>query len=231
MKLYNRINKIKNNVLNNVVIVTHSTLSILDNEIEFESNGLASNILITYSGAGTFFDNTPVGIQTKIGKTSILITNVFRKEIPKIILQYSGDITINSCQVMNFDGTKIRSTINNNQNEQLFNKSETNFEVDSLILYDEPKIKVERSPNKSRLVKPTISANTINKFGKIEKYSKKEKEEFTKTIIRNVPIFKRTKISQKEAIKPMEKIIKPKKQKVIKEPRKQTNTIRYEGGK
>ena len=226
MKLYNRINKIKNNVLNNVVIVTHSTLSILDNEIEFESNGLVSNILITYSGAGTFFDNTPVGIQTKIGKTSILITNVFRKEIPKIILQYSGDITINSCQVMNFDGTKIRSIINNSQNEQLLDKAKTNMEDDTLILYDEPKTKIPRSPSNSKLIKPRIKPNTINKFGKIQKYGKSEIETISNIIKQRVPVRQKQALTVKELAKPqIERIIKEPK------PTKQTNTIKYEGGK
>ena len=45
MKLYNKINRIKNNVLNNVVIVTHSTLSILDNEIEFEYQDIITKVL------------------------------------------------------------------------------------------------------------------------------------------------------------------------------------------
>ena len=226
MKLYNRINKIKNNVLNNVVIVTHSTLSILDNEIEFESNGLVSNILITYSGAGTFFDNTPVGIQTKIGKTSILITNVFRKEIPKIILQYSGDITINSCQVMNFDGTKIRSIINNSQNEQLLDKAKTNMEDDTLILYDEPKTKIPRSPSNSKLIKPRIKPNTINKFGKIQKYGKSEIETISNIIKQRVPVRQKQALTVKE-------LAKPQRERIIKEPKptKQTNTIKYEGGK
>ena len=55
----------------------------------------------------------------------ILITNLFRRNIPNTILEYSGDITIYSCQIMNFDGSKIRATINNNQNEQLLDKAKT----------------------------------------------------------------------------------------------------------
>tara|TARA_R100001082_G_scaffold41914_1_gene22300 strand:+ start:95 stop:781 length:687 start_codon:yes stop_codon:yes gene_type:complete len=227
MKLYNKINKIKNSVFNNVSIATNSTLFILDNTIELEINGTPSNILITYSGAGTFLDKTPIDIKVKISKSSILITNVFKKQIPNIILEYSGDITINSCQIMNFNGSKIRSTINNNQNELLLNKAKTNMEDDTLILYDEPKIKVNRSSGKSGLIKPNISRNAINEFGEVQKYGKIEKETLVNVIREFAPRvqkdakYKPLKEVKQQITKPIAKPNKPKEQK----------NIKYEGGK
>tara|TARA_R100000808_G_C2084061_1_gene106871 strand:+ start:59 stop:652 length:594 start_codon:yes stop_codon:yes gene_type:complete len=182
MKLYQTLNDIKNNKLKDVQTCSNSVLNILDNTIELDINGVPSNVLITYSGTGIFLSKMPIDIKVKVGKTTILISNIFKRNIPNVILEYSGDITINSCQVMNFDGSKIRATINNNQNEQLLNKAKTNMEDDTLILYDEPKVKVSRSSDKSGLIKPTIIPSVINEFGKIQKYSKIEKETLANVI-------------------------------------------------
>tara|TARA_Y100001938_G_scaffold103033_1_gene140690 strand:+ start:221 stop:814 length:594 start_codon:yes stop_codon:yes gene_type:complete len=182
MKLYQTLNDIKSNKLKDVQTCSNSVLNILDNTIELDINGVPSNVLITYSGTGIFLSKMPIDIKVKVGKTTILISNIFKRNIPNVILEYSGDITINSCQVMNFDGSKIRATINNNQNEQLLNKAKTNMEDDTLILYDEPKVKVSRSSDKSGLIKPTIIPSVINEFGKIQKYSKIEKETLANVI-------------------------------------------------
>ena len=226
MKLYNTLNNIKNNNLVDIKTSTSSILYIVDNTIEFEINGTPSNILITYSGAGNFMSKMPIDIKVKIGKSTILISNVFKKDIPKVILEYSGNITINSCQVMNFDGSKIRSIINNSQNEQLLDKSKTNMEDDTLILYDEPKTKISRSSSNSKLIKPRIKPNAINKFGKIQKYGKSEIETISNIIKQRVPAKQKQAFAVKE-------IAKPQRERIIKEPKptKQTNTIKYEGGK
>ncbi len=232
MSISNLYNSINNNKLKDIKIVTSSVLSVLDNTIEFEVNGTPSNIVINYSGTGRFFKEIPINIKTKIGKTLILITNVFKQDIPRVLFEYSGDITIYSCQVMNFDGSKVQAIINNNQNEQLINKQRTNLEDDTLILYDTQKIEVKR-PFKSGLVKPMIQESSINKFGKVQKYGKKEIEIVTKTVKERVPIRKESSKFKpiKKLREPVEKMIKPKRERVVKEPRKQTNTIKYEGGK
>lgn len=198
VKLYNKLNEINKTNLKDIPISTNSTLSILDNTIEFKINGKPSNILINYTGAGIFESKMPINIKVKISKTSILIVNIFKQQIPEIMFNYSGDINITSCQVMNFDGSKIEATINNNQNEQLFNKSKTNMEDDSLILYEETKVK-SKTPFKSGSIKPVINKSLINKFGKIEKYSKPEKETIAKTIIKSAPRVNRT--LKREAVK------------------------------
>lgn len=227
MSVISLYNKIKDDRLKDINIATSSTLSLLDNTIEFEINGTPSNIVINYSGTGRFFSKLPINIKTKIGKTVVLISNVFQQEIPKVLFEYSGNITIYSCQVMNFDGSKLQTIINNNQNEQFINKQKTNLEDDTLILYDTPKTEVVR-PFKSGLVKPIIKQSSINKFGKVQKYGKTEVEIISKTIKERVPVM------QKQAkYKPVKELAKPQREKIIKElkPTKQINTIKYEGGK
>ena len=231
MKLYQTLNNIKSNKLKDVQTCSNSVLNILDNTIELDINGIPSNVLITYSETGNFLSKMPIDIKVKVGKTTILISNIFKRNIPSVILEYSGDITINSCQVMSFDGSKIRATINNNQNEQLLDKAKTNMEDDSLILYDEPKVKVSRSSDKSGLIKPTIIPSAINEFGKIQKYGKIEKEtlanvirEFTPRVQKDAK-YKPLKEAKQRVIKPITKPIeKPSRA-------QEQRTIKYEGGK
>ena len=231
MKLYQTLNDIKSNKLKDVQTCSNSVLNILDNTINLNINGVPSNVLITYSGTGNFLSKMPIDIKVKVGKTTILISNIFKRNIPSVILEYSGDITINSCQVMNFDGSKIRATINNNQNEQLLNKAKTNMEDDTLILYDEPKVKVTRSSDKSGLIKPTIIPSAINEFGKFQKYGKIEKEtlvnvirEFTPRVQKDAK-YKPLKEAKQRVIKPITKPIeKPSRA-------QEQRTIKYEGGK
>jgi len=186
IKLYKKLKKIYNDKLSSIALVTTSTLNIIDNSIELDMNGKPSNILINYTGSGIFESKMPIDIKVKISKNKILIVNTFKRDIPSVMFSFSGDINITNCQIMNFDGSKITSTINNNQNEQLLNKAKTNMEDDTLILYDEPKPQ-EVSAFRSGLIKPTINPNAINKFNKIQKYGKTEAETIAKTIINTAP--------------------------------------------
>lgn len=183
VSLYNKLNDSK---FQDIEIATSATLSVLDNSIEFEINGTPSNIMISYNGAGQFTKQIPANIKVKVGKTAILITNVFKQEIPSVLFEYIGNINIYSCQVMNFDGTKIQAVINNNQNEDIINKQKTNVEDMDIILYDTPKSEIVR-PFKTGLVKPSIKKSSINKFGKIQKYGKIEAETIARTIINTAP--------------------------------------------
>lgn len=183
VSLYNKLNDSK---FQDIEIATSATLSVLDNSIEFEINGTPSNIMISYNGAGQFTKQIPANIKVKVGKTAILITNVFKQEIPSVLFEYIGNINIYSCQVMNFDGTKIQAVINNNQNEDIINKQKTNVEDMDIILYDTPKSEIVR-PFKTGLVKPSIKKSAINKFGKIQKYGKIEAETIARTIINTAP--------------------------------------------
>ena len=78
-----------------------------------------------------------------------------------------------------------------------------------------------------------IQESSINKFGKVQKYGKKEIEIVTKTVKERVPIRKESSKFKpiKKLREPVEKMIKPKRERVVKEPRKQTNTIKYEKNK
>ena len=186
MSVVSLYNKLNNSKLQDIEIATSATLSVLDNTIEFEINGTPSNIMINYNGAGQFRKQIPVNIKVKVSKTAILITNIFKQEIPNILFEYIGNINIYSCQIMNFDGTKIQATINNNQNEDIIDKQKTNVEDMDIVLYDTPKTEITRR-FKTGLVKPTIKKSAINKFGKIQKYGKTEAETIAKTIINTAP--------------------------------------------
>ena len=115
VKLYEKLKKIKQNKFKNIQTPTHSTLYLSDNNIELEINGIPSSIILTFTGTGNFIKKLPIDIKAKVSKRNILISNTFLKEMPRLIFRYLGDIKIYDCQIMNFDGTKIRAEIKNNQ--------------------------------------------------------------------------------------------------------------------
>ena len=186
MSVVSLYNKLKNSKLQDIEVTTSATLSVLDNTIEFEINGTPSNIMINYNGAGQFRKQIPANIKVKVSKNAILITNIFKQKIPNILFEYIGNITIYNCQIMNFDGSKIKAIVNNNQNEDIINKQKTNVEDMDIVLYDTPKTEITRR-FRTGLVKPTIKKSAINKFGKIQKYGKTEAETIAKTIINTAP--------------------------------------------
>ena len=79
MSISNLYNSINNNKLKDIKIVTSSTLSVLDNTIEFEVNGTPSNIVINYSGTGRFFKEIPINFKRKIGKMIAKSLIIFMK--------------------------------------------------------------------------------------------------------------------------------------------------------
>lgn len=186
IKIYETLKRIKENKFKDIQTPTHSTLFLSDNDIELEINGIPSSILISFSGTGSFLKKMPIDIKVKIGKGTILISNTFLKEIPRLLFSYLGNIKVYDCQIMNFDTSKIRAEVKNNQIEDIISQSKTNMEDDTLILYDEPKPQ-EVSAFRSGLIKPTINPNAINKFNKIQKYGKTEAETIAKTIISTAP--------------------------------------------
>ena len=182
IKLYKKLKEIYNDRLSNITLVTNSKLNIIDNNIEIDLNGKPSSILIDYTGVGMFQSKMPIDIKVKISKNKILIVNTFKKDIPSVMFSFSGNINIVNCQIMNFNSTKIQSSINNNQNENIIDKQKTNVEDMDLVLYDKSRSEDTR-PFKAGLIKRTIKKSSINKFSKIKKYGKTEAKTIAKTII------------------------------------------------
>ena len=168
VSLYKKLIDIKNKKYKNISLVSSAELSVNDNTIELKTNGTPSNILINYTGIGSFNTLMPIEIKTKIGKTAIFINNTFINDIPELLYRFAGDITIYDCSIMNYDGSIIKAVVKNNQNQNLLNLSETNIEDETLILYDEPKVKIQR-PFKGGYNKPKLKSNYNNRLNKLTK--------------------------------------------------------------
>ena len=69
IKLYKNLQYLKTKNKNKVQIVTNSTLSVVENRLEIDMNGIPSSILINFSGIGSFESKLPLNIVSKIGKS------------------------------------------------------------------------------------------------------------------------------------------------------------------
>ena len=123
--------------------VSEATLNILEGKLELDMNGTPSNIVMNYRGAGSFTSNMPVSIKTKIGKSVILISNLFKEEFPQTLFSYYGNVEIYSCSIVNYDNSKLDVVVNNTQLEKIIDKSETK--------------KVKRRNLKSGLARRTVT--------------------------------------------------------------------------
>ena len=175
--------------------VSAATLNINDYQIEIIINGIPSVVQIEFEGAASFSSLMPLLIKSRISKNSILISNIFRHPFPKKIFNYSGDIRVLNCKIINFDGTSTAPTINNLHDTDKLGKSETNVEDEDLILFDEPK---EIKSKRRSFSRPSLS-------GKLS------------TAINNMEIGK---LSSKEISSKFKKVLKDNKQFIIKDSKK-----------
>ena len=212
LKTYKLIKNIIDNKNKDIQIVTQANISVVDNEIILDINGIPSNILISYSGAGVFDSKLPLKVKSKIGKNTILISNLFKEEIPKVLFEYGGNIKISSCSIANFDSTLIQANIDDVSLREKIERSTTSVDDDTLIIYEEQKVKVQR-PLKTGLISKQLSS-------KVSPTIKKE---------RLKPNLE-AKIAKTETMKPLKS--KPKIERQTRRPIKETQqTIKYEGGK
>tara|TARA_R100000808_G_scaffold13606_1_gene32867 strand:- start:660 stop:1196 length:537 start_codon:yes stop_codon:yes gene_type:complete len=121
--------------------VNHANLNILDEQIELDINGVPLYIMIQYTGS-VYFNQGNFNGDFIANKNNIILMNKEKNEIGKQILEYSGNLRIINCQIMNFNGTSIKATVNNKHQAMRLNLSVTNFEDDTLILYDDRELEV-----------------------------------------------------------------------------------------
>ena len=144
-RLLQALKTIKDIKKNNIPSVSHANINVLDSEIELDINGIPSIIIINYIGSVYFETLMNDSFRLHVGRNKIIITNMGRHEFPKDILSYGGELKIINCMIINFDKLSIIPTINNKQEESLLNEAKTNFEDNTLILYDSKKINYGRS--------------------------------------------------------------------------------------
>ena len=163
LKTLRKVKHLTSNYRNVSPVSAH--IDIEDNTVNFTINGIPSSIDIQYEGA-VFFDNKlPITIKSFVTKNRILITNIFKAEIPELLYNFQGKLKIISCKIMTYEGNIFLATINNNANKLFLNTQETNFEDDSIILqeeYEEPSAFIRRG-QRSRSIKP----NAINEKGNL----------------------------------------------------------------
>ena len=180
IKLFKMLNALQNN--NKSTTVTQATINIVDNTIELELNGTPSNIMINYEGAVFFNRKLPINFKTLVGKNIILIGNLLRKRLPKLILEYTGDLKIISCEITNFSGGKINATVNNNQLETIMNQSKTNMEDETAILFHQDEMKFDYNVKRG-LNKLIIPKNNQRYGSRTKKYSEREIKEVESLIL------------------------------------------------
>ena len=200
IKLNNALNKINNKKSMIREVCTSANINISEGIIELKTNGVPSIISISYSGTALFSSLIPIYFKVKTGKNKIIINNLFRKNIPENILSYQGNISITHCIIISCDSSKLSANITNSQNLALLNKSETNLEDDSLVLFEETphvKQKLNISGIKGKIIPPS----SFSPDGKLQKYGKKEVEEISSIITEIAPSISFSKEDRDRIIK------------------------------
>tara|TARA_R100001594_G_scaffold106755_1_gene141280 strand:+ start:2993 stop:3703 length:711 start_codon:yes stop_codon:yes gene_type:complete len=172
----------KNKKYKNTPVVDTADLTAIDGELRLTTNGIPSLILIQYKGVVFFHNQMPITIKSNIGKNTILITNLFKLNIPELMYYYSGDLEITNCKIMSFNNNSILANINNKQRADIVNSSDTKFEDDSITLREGTRDVFEgirRGSTKFRFDESKFDENN-----KVQKYGKREREEITAAVIK-----------------------------------------------
>lgn len=158
----------RNKQINNMINVenpTNASISIDNNNINFSINGIPAYIDMQYEGAVSFSRKMPILIKSFIDKNKILITNIFRQEIPDLLYIFSGNLKIISCKIMTYDGFVFSATINNNSQSTLLESQDTKPEDDTVLLFEE----ADRTKEKIRRgqVNYGLKGNAVDESGNI----------------------------------------------------------------
>ena len=137
MNLKQRLNILKNKNNENVVVhPTEAKIYVGDSEIEMSINGTPSIIEIKYKGACGLVNKLPLFFKVSFTKHSIVIINLLRRELPKLLFNYNGKIEVFDCEVMGYDLRRFKAQLNNNQLQEIVEGQRTKFEDDTTIIQE-----------------------------------------------------------------------------------------------
>ena len=137
MNLKNRLSIIKNQNNENVVVhPTDAKIYVGDSEIEMSINGTPSVIEIKYRGACGLINKLPLFFKVSFTKHSIVIINLLRRELPRLLFNYNGRVEVFDCEVMGYDLRRFKAQLNNNQLQEIVEGQRTKFEDDTTIIQE-----------------------------------------------------------------------------------------------
>ena len=111
-------------------------LYISSNEIEISINGTPSIIEIKYNGICRLTNKLPILFKVSYSKNSIVIMNLLKKELPKILFTYEGNIQIKDCEILTCDLNIFKEKLYNNQLKEIVDGQGTKFEDDTTIIQE-----------------------------------------------------------------------------------------------
>ena len=138
MNFKQKLNILKNK--NTKQLVTHPTdakIYVGDSDIEMSINGTPSIIEIKYKGTCGLVNKLPLFFKVNFTKHSIVIINLLRKKLPKLLFNYRGSIRIFDCEILAYDLNRFKAQLYNNQLQEVIDGQRTNLEDDTIILRDE----------------------------------------------------------------------------------------------
>ena len=138
MNLKQRLSILKNKNNDNVVVhPTDAKIYVGDSEIEMSINGTPSIIEIKYKGICALENKLPLLFKVNFTKHSIIIINLLKKELPKLLFNYTGKIEIFDCEILAYDLNRFKAQLYNNQLQEIVEGQKTKFEDDTMVIYDE----------------------------------------------------------------------------------------------
>ena len=137
MNLKQRLNILKNKNNESIVVrPTDAKIYVGDSEIEMSINGIPSIIEIKYKGVCGLVNKLPLFFKVNFTKHSIVIINLLRRELPKLLFNYNGRIEVFDCEVMGYDLRRFKAQLNNNQLQEIVEGQKTKFEDDTTIIQE-----------------------------------------------------------------------------------------------
>ena len=118
---------------------TEGTIRISDNALELDINGAFRRLVFSYNGSIFIYNNLPDGYSIKTTNSIISINNLLFKRLKNnnILFEYDGSLEISRAVAYSLNEKPIQLKIEDKTKAELINNSKTNFEDNSLLIFEE----------------------------------------------------------------------------------------------
>ena len=178
----------------NLIHPNKATIYADDGFINLDINGVPHSITIYYKGEIYLNNHLSAYYRVRYSQHKLMILNLFRKKLPKYLLDYQGYMEIIDCDVSTYNGDIFKATIKRENVEILLNNQKTKLEDDSIILREESSM-INKQIGKAGFQKARINPNIVGAGGKYQKLEKLDLSQIASSMddmsIREKPIRQR----------------------------------------
>lgn len=138
-----------------------------DGNVFLDINGVPYLIKINYTGSVFIKKTLAPNFSLDYSSSKLVVINRLRKEIPKPLITFNGNINILDCEILTYSGSLFKASITNTVLESFIQNQETKFDDNTLILREEQRVATSMV-NRGGYIGSKLQPNAISSEGKFQ---------------------------------------------------------------